>query len=208
MARLVALLVCAGWSACAGVRAKGKADDWQEGVQTALLLSAMLPKHGPRPSKELMATMDQAGTLVYKAYGLLQTASQSIEEAQEQVRASTHARAAASNLAAGEDLLKQGTTALQKGERLQREAEAGLQNSADPLGAPPEPPQEWARVGAMVHRAASRERALRGSVAELRSFASKAGVSLLSVAEHAKPAGEDAIAKTQDDKLLAFISGY
>mmetsp|Transcript_140182 Transcript_140182/g.435965 ORF Transcript_140182/g.435965 Transcript_140182/m.435965 type:complete len:209 (-) Transcript_140182:71-697(-) len=203
MVRFAALLAAGVATATAAV-----AGDWQEGVQGALLLSAMLPKHGPPPAPELEAKMEKAGELGYHAYGLLQSASQSVEEAQQQIHATARVRGAASNLAAGEDLLRQGAEALKEGQRLQREAETGLLSGADPLGAPPEAPQDWARVGAMLQRAASKERALRGSVAEFQHSARQAGVSLLDVAERPKPARQDAVAQKQEDKLLAFISGY
>mmetsp|Transcript_5894 Transcript_5894/g.13975 ORF Transcript_5894/g.13975 Transcript_5894/m.13975 type:complete len:203 (-) Transcript_5894:148-756(-) len=202
------MLLLAGLVAASCCTASTATADWQDGVQSALLLSAMLPKHGPRPDAQLEAKMQQAGSLVYRAYQLLQAASRSVEVAQEQVRTQTRAKDAVSNLASGEATMERGSAMLRQGQRLQREAEATLQGNADPLGLPPEPPKEWARVGAVAQRAVARERALRGSATEVRHAAQQVGLSLLGVRAQATAVGEDAVARSQDEKLLAFISGY
>mmetsp|Transcript_122653 Transcript_122653/g.318957 ORF Transcript_122653/g.318957 Transcript_122653/m.318957 type:complete len:177 (+) Transcript_122653:883-1413(+) len=176
----------------------------------------MLPQHGPGPSGEAEAKMEKAGSLLYRAYSLMETASHTVEEAQEQVRTHTRAGTAAANLASGEALVKRGHEAFAQGDRLRQEAEAALQAAADPLGPPPEAPKAWANVDGMAQRAGSRERAVRGAIAELRHDAKRAGVSLVAMASSTAlaPAAavaaeeEDPVEKQQDDKILAFLSKY
>mmetsp|Transcript_42818 Transcript_42818/g.136067 ORF Transcript_42818/g.136067 Transcript_42818/m.136067 type:complete len:210 (+) Transcript_42818:89-718(+) len=205
--RVIAVLAVAASPAAAAVAAADA--DLQAGVQSAMLLEAVLPKHGPRPSKELEDEMQQAGTLVYKAYGLLQTAAQGMEEAQERLKTKLNTQVVGAEFASGEALLQQGSGMLRKGQRLQRDAESRLQSTADPLGSPPEPPQEWANVGAMARRAGSKERMLRNTVAELRGAARSAGVSLLATGSASKAApAEDSVQKQEDDKLISLISSY
>mmetsp|Transcript_63019 Transcript_63019/g.111358 ORF Transcript_63019/g.111358 Transcript_63019/m.111358 type:complete len:93 (-) Transcript_63019:58-336(-) len=90
-----------------------------------------------------------------------------------------------------------------------REAENALQATADPLGPPPEAPKSWANVDAMARRAAGKERSLRTRVADLKSDAKHAGLSLAQVS---LPEGEtvsvDKVAEEQDAKLLDFLSKY
>lgn len=201
--RLLALTV-----ALAAPQSLAVAPDWQEGVQAALLLSAILPQHGRGPSKEVAAKMEEAGSILYKGYVLLQSAASNLEEARQQLASKARMEAAAANLATGEELLQRGAAARRQGQGLQNEAEASLQSLADPLGPPPEAPKSWSSVEAIGRRAASKERALRSAVVDLRREVKRAGVSLIDVASEKVHVEVDPVAEQEDKKLLDFLSKY
>lgn len=191
------------------VRVGAVIPSWQDALMGAMTLSAALPKHGPKPSKELDAKMQKAGQFLYNAYELLQTASQSVEESQEQFRANTHMESLAQNLALGEEMLSRGSAKAKEGQRLKNEAEDALQSTADPLGPQPEPPKEWRDIDAMERRVSSKERVLKSEIQEMKRSAKSQGLSLISVSsETAVAVGQDPVSKQQDDSLLDFLSKY
>merc|ERR1719360_11754 len=153
--------------------------------------------------------MAKAGSVVYNAYNLLQDAETSIEEAQEKARTGSHLQGAASNLAAGEMVLQRASSLLQDGQRMKNKVVSNFQNSADPLGAPPEAPHSWDATDAMVRRASAKERALRDRVSEMKKSLRGAGVSLMSVAsEKTETLSGDPVQEKEEDANLDFLSKY
>merc|ERR1719235_1632043 len=147
-----------------------------------MLLSAALPEHGPTPGPKLRKKMETAGPLIYDAYTLFQTAAQNVEATQEQLKLGLHTETASSNLASGEMMLEQGKEKLNKGKKIKDETEAEFQNSADPLGPPPEPSKSWGEVDAMAMRASAKMRTLQEETKEAKQGARMAHISLISVA--------------------------
>merc|ERR1719215_1386305 len=154
--------------------------------------------------------MAKAGSVVYTAYNLLQDAETSIEEAQEKARTGSHLQGAASNLASGEMVLQRASSLLQDGQRMKNKVVSNFQNSADPLGAPPEAPHSWDATDAMVRRASAKEHALRERVSGMKKSLRSAGVSLMSVASEKtkKLSGGDPVGEKEEDADVAFLSKY
>mmetsp|Transcript_49486 Transcript_49486/g.105800 ORF Transcript_49486/g.105800 Transcript_49486/m.105800 type:complete len:252 (+) Transcript_49486:3-758(+) len=202
----------------AGVSAAGPAlpedDSIAAGVQSALLLSALLPPQavGPRPSQAQEDQVARAGPLAYSAYGLLQVAGQRVEDANQRLQAGGGGTAVASStggvaadLAAGTELLRRAKGKLKKGEALAREARSAFLAGADPLGPPPQAPREWDAVDAAAGRARAKLVALQQRLVEAKRLAGRSGVRL---AEGAGSDLKDSYGAQQDSKILSFLARY
>merc|ERR1719235_480728 len=170
-----------------------------------MLLSAALPQHGPTPNPQQKKKMEEAGPLIYDAYNLFQSGSQNVEAAGEQLKLGLHTESASSNLASGEMMLQQGKEKLNKGKKIKDETETEFQNSADPLGPPPEPSKSWGEVDAMTQRAEAKLRTLHEEMKDVKQQARESHISLISV-ESVKAVTMDSWGQRQDEKLLDFLA--
>merc|ERR1719428_2112503 len=83
-------------------------DNLAAAVQTAQLMGAMLPQHGPGPTKEVDQKMRNAGNIFHSGWELLQTAQQSLNGVKEQLYAKMHLSSVAQDIATAEECLLKG----------------------------------------------------------------------------------------------------
>lgn len=182
---------------------------WVQALNGAAALAAALPKHGPRPSAQLDAKMQDAGKKIFSAFELLQTAQQDVSEADETFRAGAgdNQGAAAQNLATAEELVERAHGLLAEGTKASNEISGEFMNNANPMGPPPEEPKDWNNIEVTGRHSHSKERTVRRAITAAKARAEHLGVSLISVAsEKAVTLGSNEYGKGEDDKLLNFLA--
>lgn len=179
-----------------------------------MALGAMMPDQPEvqKPNKECMDMMDKAEPLVYAGYEMLQSAQNQIEISLEQMKMNMHVQDAVANLAGGKSVLLQANKKLQDGKKLSDQAKTMFQNSADPLGPPPQNPQEWDEIDGSLRRATGKATQIQGTLEEAEQTAKQLGLSeqVTTATKGFSVARETAVeyGKKQDDKLLAFLQQY
>merc|ERR1719313_979856 len=166
-------------------------------------MSAMLPQHGPGPTKEVDQKMRDAGNIFHSGWELLQTAQESLNGVKEQLYSKMHLETVAQDIATAEECLLKSGKKLITARKMQSEAQDALQNSAPPLGPPPEEPKSWSEVDRMNHLTRKSEIQLKANMRYLKQMAQKSGLSLISV-------DSEKVTKVQDDSgdasILAFMA--
>eukprot|EP00746_Dinoflagellata_sp_MGD_P163836 gnl/MRDRNA2_/MRDRNA2_92092_c0_seq1.p1 gnl/MRDRNA2_/MRDRNA2_92092_c0~~gnl/MRDRNA2_/MRDRNA2_92092_c0_seq1.p1 ORF type:complete len:217 (+),score=61.34 gnl/MRDRNA2_/MRDRNA2_92092_c0_seq1:79-729(+) len=173
-------------------------------VQAAMVMSSMLPQHGPGPTKEVAQKMRDAGDIFHSGWELLQTAQQSLNGVKEQLYAKMHLQSVAQDLATAEECLLKGGKKLLTARKMQSEAQDALQSSqTNVLGPPPEEPKSWSEVDRMNHLTRKSENELKANMRYLKQMAQRNGISLISVAS-------EKVIKVDDDSgdasILAFMA--
>merc|ERR1719159_2094227 len=129
-----------------------------------------------KPDKNATDVMDKASPLVFSAYDMLQSAEQSLEVAEQQLKMKMHVENAAAGIANGKGLLEEAKTKLKAGKQLANQAVTMFQNSADPLGDPPQNPKEWDEINTSVSRAEGKAGMLESTLDEVTRLAKEAGI--------------------------------
>lgn len=183
-------------------------------LQGAMALGAMMPDQPEvqKPNKDCLAVMDKAEPLVYAGYEMLQSAQNQIEISLEQMKMNMHVKDAAANLAGGKGVLAEANKKLKEGKKLSDQAISMFQNTADPLGPPPQNPQEWDEINGSLRRAMTKAASIQSTLEEAESTAKEMGLTdaVTTASNGFSVAREKAVeyGKKQDDKLLAFLQQY
>merc|ERR1719159_2396223 len=150
-----------------------------QGLQAAMAMGAMMPDEPEvqKPDKNATDVMDKASPLVFSAYDMLQSAEQSLEVAEQQLKMKMHVEDAAAGIANGKGLLEAAKKKLQEGKQLANQAVAMFQNNADPLGPPPQNPKEWDEISSSISRAEGKTGLLENTLEEVQRLAKEAGIS-------------------------------